>query len=172
MIHTSRLKLRLLSDPRAHAGKRCDFSHDIGGALRKACEYVVTRCSAVSDSKKINVLTTFFQLVIHRRITVKCCTTIFTGSPEGPNIIYQTEHVDTANTKALLTASHFLMFIVSKMYELLIPPRLFIVNKNVKFHFHFIDSNETSCCHTGNNPFLIWVCVLHLIAFEIGFRHN
>ena len=126
-VHTSKLKLRLLSvfpDLRAHMQGRnvmLSFNDDIGSALRKACEndsdqdaMELARAAKIVRREMFNHTFSFnwsFTEESHFQSAVpQSLLALISMILEGPNIIDQTELVNTANTKAAPSISQLLMF--------------------------------------------------------------
>ena len=124
-VHTSRLKLRLLSvfpDLRAHIMQgrslMLSFDDDIGGTLRKACDsdqdaIQLARAKKIVRREMFNQTFSFNGSLTKesQQSTVpKSLLALISMNLEGPNIIDQTKLVNTANTKASLSISKLLMF--------------------------------------------------------------
>ena len=125
-VHTSRLKLRLLSvfpDLRAHLQGRnmmLSFYDDIGGALQKACDHDsdhdamhLVRAAKVVRRQMFKQKFSFngsFTEESQRSVVPQSLLALVNMILEGPNIKYQTQLVDTASTTASYSISQLLIF--------------------------------------------------------------
>ncbi len=118
-VHTSRLKLRLLSvfpDLRAHLQGRkvmLTFDDDIGGALRKACDHDsdhdalhLVRAAKVVRREMFNQNFTFNGSFSEQSVVPQSLLAFVNMILEGPNI----KHHNSANTTAAISISQLLMF--------------------------------------------------------------
>lgn len=125
-VHTSRLKLRLLSvfpDLKAHLQGRSvmlTFDDDIGSALRKACDHDsdhdamhLARAAKVVRREMFNRNFSFngsFREESQQSVVPQSLLALVNMILEGPNIKHQTQLVTTASTTASLSISQLLMF--------------------------------------------------------------
>lgn len=125
-IHTTRLKIRLLSvfpDLIAHSqGQGKDvlliFDNDIGSALRKACDYDndalhLTRAARFVRREMFEKRFSFdgsFKQGCQKDSVPQSLLALVNMILEGPNIKHQTQNVTTASTTASLSIAQLLMF--------------------------------------------------------------
>ena len=125
-IHTSRLKLRLLSvfpDLRAHLQGRnvmLSFDDDIGDALKKACDHdndndamLLAQAARVVRKEMFSPNFSFdgtFSEESLQNSVPKSLLALVNMILEDPNIKHQTQLVISANTKASRSISQLLMF--------------------------------------------------------------